>query len=560
MAAARRFLGTVLGIAFWASAAGPAAAQQQRLPADLQQRVNQAIADGANFLKATQNPWGTWTVESHALGYAALGGLTLLESDVPADDPAVQAAAKFVRLHCVNCDKTYELALSVLFLEKLGDPNDRKKIEALAVRLIAGQTPTGGWTYRCPILTTAHHNALLKALRARPLKLSKVALPVRGLPVLQDPATLVAVDPPNRLQTATWGTTDNSNTQFAMLAIWAARRQGVPVERSLRLMVHRFETNQNWDGTWPYHYRFGGGLPERPAMNCVGLLGLAIGHGMAQDEAPRKTPIEALAAGVLGLPEPGPALLALEGVAKELGHREAVKKGDQDPRVIRGFVALGRHIGRPAERMANLPMKNLYFLWSVERVGVLYDLPTIGGKDWYRWGAEILVANQKPDGHWEGGLYPGSTAPIDTCLALLFLKRANLASDLTPMLPFNPQDLARNITEKASAAPDLVMTGKNTPESARMAAPVAPAVPALMTPVAATRAPDMPVAVTAPPAADLTAAEEGGGKLLVLLLGLLGLLLLVGGLLVLLLMRSREDEEEAPRSRKAKSARLRVSS
>ena len=30
-------------------------------------------------------------------------------------------------------------------------------------------------------------------------------------------------------------------------------------------------------------------------------------------------------------------------------------------------------------------MQEMYFLWSVERVAMLYDLKTIGGRDWYAW-------------------------------------------------------------------------------------------------------------------------------------------------------------------------------
>src|SRR5262249_3508894 len=43
-----------------------------------------------------------------------------------------------------------------------------------------------------------------------------------------------------------------------------------------------------------------------------------------------------------------------------------------------------------------------YFLWSLERMAVAFGLETIGGKDWYNWGAEILLANQSPNGGWEG--------------------------------------------------------------------------------------------------------------------------------------------------------------
>jgi len=68
-----------------------------------------------------------------------------------------------------------------------------------------------------------------------------------------------------------------------------------------------------------------------------------------------------------------------------------------------------------------------YYLWSLERVAVTYNLRTIGGKDWYAWGAPIILANQLADGSWSDR-FPGVP---DTCFALLFLNRANVVQDLT---------------------------------------------------------------------------------------------------------------------------------
>jgi hypothetical protein len=91
---------------------------------------------------------------------------------------------------------------------------------------------------------------------------------------------------------------------------------------------------------------------------------------------------------------------------------------------------LAPEIGTPGKPWCNkVPLIDLYFLWSVERVGVIYNLRKIGSKDWYGWGAEILVANQTPQGKWEKGGNSNSTPVIDTCFALLFLKRANLAKE-----------------------------------------------------------------------------------------------------------------------------------
>src|SRR5262249_37763194 len=146
------------------------------------------------------------------------------------------------------------------------------------------------------------------------------------------PERLAMVDPANKQHEAQGATTDNSNTQFAILALWAARRHGVPMERTLHLVALRFRTSQNQDGTWAYAYRFGGGNPGGPPMTCVGLLGLAVAHGQ-----------EAQGRGKV----PGGAV----------AHRPP-----QDAKVINGFSALAKHIGQPTGRMAELPMVSLYFL------------------------------------------------------------------------------------------------------------------------------------------------------------------------------------------------------
>jgi hypothetical protein len=91
-------------------------------------------------------------------------------------------------------------------------------------------------------------------------------------------------------------------------------------------------------------------------------------------------------------------------------------------------------IHHPRGRIVDLPRQNLYFLWSVERIAVLFSLKSIGNKDWYLWGAEMLLAHQEPNGCWERGGYYQPHQIINTCFALLFLKRANLAPDLSDNL------------------------------------------------------------------------------------------------------------------------------
>jgi hypothetical protein len=75
--------------------------------------------------------------------------------------------------------------------------------------------------------------------------------------------------------------------------------------------------------------------------------------------------------------------------------------------------------------------KGYYVLFSLERVGVAYGLETIGNKKWYDWGADELLKNQNADGSWTGEFAQGGS---DTAFALLFLRRANLAKDLSATL------------------------------------------------------------------------------------------------------------------------------
>ncbi len=457
-----------------------------------QERINAAIDKGVKFLKRTQNANGTWH-SGHGVGHASLGGLTLLECGVQKNkDMTVQRAAQYVRDHCANLASTYELSLAILFLDRLGYERDRPLIQGMALRLMAGQNDTGGWTYSCPLVSQPDMFQLYNFLQSNkkpdllnPLGKTKTASgialnPVRdpgtklsdpfqelntliltrgieggnaksgtdpkkgGLisPVYTDSAakdakkdlkdnkssiakTPVKPIPPEALSPALrklpivmgQGLTkkkqpkirfaggDNSNTQFAMLALWAARRHDIPTDQALLTAYQRFLDSQNNDGGWGYA-QFQG---TTHTMTNVGLLGHAMGHGVAPE--------------IIQLNPKNP---------KDF----IVKPALEDSKIQKGLEALARYIGQPTtdEKQTKFTMQNLYFLWSVERVAMLYDLKTIGGKDWYGWGAQILVHNQAKGGEWPQGFYHGQNAALNTCFALLFLKRSNLVQDLTDNL------------------------------------------------------------------------------------------------------------------------------
>src|SRR5262249_28265908 len=162
----------------------------------------------------------------------------------------------------------------------------------------------------------------------------------------------------------------NSNTQFALLGLWAAHRYGIPIENALLRADQRFRASQNADGGWGY-------VPTQAsdrAMTCAGLLGLAMGIGHHNETA----------------------LRTFSAKGSELNSRKhlSVRNPDRDPAIQSGLLALGTAIGQPLGK----PDKAFYFLWSVERVAVTFGLKTISKKDWYTWGSEVLLASQQGDG------------------------------------------------------------------------------------------------------------------------------------------------------------------
>src|SRR5262249_33574266 len=98
-------------------APGPPAGSEPEPPLSVCRRVNEAIDRGVAHLRQD------WCHPKEYQIYFGLLGLTLLECDVPRNDPAVGRIADLVRSQR-NLDATHELSLAILFLDRLGDPKD----------------------------------------------------------------------------------------------------------------------------------------------------------------------------------------------------------------------------------------------------------------------------------------------------------------------------------------------------------------------------------------------------------------------------------------------------
>jgi hypothetical protein len=380
--------------------------------------LRNAMAQGGNFY-AVGDPQSS----AHP-GAMALVGLTLLECGADPSDGDVQKAAAEVRRRAVDLRFTYSIAASVLFLDRLNadkvNPQDRELIRSLALRLIAGQTSKAGWDYYCQVRNQGDDQRLLERLQNGQYKAGDSFVNVTGRDYY-----------------------DNSIGQFVTLALWVARKHNVPVRLPLLATEQRYRSQQNKnDGSWTYNdqNRF-----MRDTSTCAALIGLAVGRAVMDDKE----------GGGADLLQDEAVRKGLAHLAKIVGTKNRLSREEFDRRQKRttDMEALMRQMEAardPGEiqrlRTQLMALDNarelqgiifggdtwgdLYFLWSLERMAVIYDLKTIGDVDWHEWGVDVILQQQQEDGSWKER-FPGVP---DTCFALLFLKRANLAKDLTDKL------------------------------------------------------------------------------------------------------------------------------
>ncbi|MGH7169546.1 MAG: hypothetical protein ACRELG_04625 [Gemmataceae bacterium] len=342
-------------------------AEEPRRPLTLEERVNHAIDRGIVCLRKKHNKHNQYRK------YLGLLGLTLLECGIPAGDASVQEIAAWIRSRRRDLTQTYELSLAILFLDRLGEPRDQPLIRTFGQRLLFGRLNCGAWTYSCQINDPKRYQSTVPLIIRWP-----------GTPIHKHP---------NRVRRVVYRG-DNSNTQFAILGLWVAQRHGVPSHSALLATEQYFRATQLADGSWSYHPN---ARLWRDSMTCAGLMSVAMRYG------------------------------AIGGQGRDIRPDHPLHV--HDGAINQGLRALAQSLDKISvvgDRIIGVEARDpLYFLWSLERMAVIYDLKKIGPREWYPWAAEMLVATQRPDGGWTG-----LGDPIGTCFALLILKRSNFAKDL----------------------------------------------------------------------------------------------------------------------------------
>jgi hypothetical protein len=368
------------------------------LPPEEQDKVDRAVARGVAWLRQTQHDDGGWEVGRgfNQGGLTALAGLALLHSSVSPRDPTVRNAADYLRRQVAGRANTYRSVyvstLMILFLDRLGDRRDEDIIRTLSVAMIKGQLPSGKWTYSCPNLSAEAEETVLDRLRK--------SLPVPPWELFN--ANGGFTDPGGVVEgSVVLGEGDYSNTQFAVMGLWAAARHQVPPQQALARTVRRFRQTQAAEGGWGYE----DGKEPYLSMTAAALYGLAVGHGLNLADS-----------------------------------NESVR----DPALDNGMKFLGKAIVKGFGPRRQVPLAvsfagqfPFYSLWSLERTAVIYNARMIDGRDWYAWGVGRLLADQKANGCW---LSERENSLIATPFALLFLSRADVAPELTRQLRYVEKD------------------------------------------------------------------------------------------------------------------------
>ena len=306
-------------------------------------QVREAIKRGADFLKAKQNPTGKWNdFGDHSGGITSLCTLALLNYGQDVKSPEIQKALGYLR-SLGNPETVYSTSLQTMVF-CIAEPNRDKALILNNVRWL--------------------EKAQLK----------------------------------DGMRKGTWGYSpgkgngDNSNTQFALLALYEAERVGLAVDPATwKSALDHWLGTQRKDGSWAYIE----GDQSSGSMTCAGIASVII---------------------CLGQINQGDASVEGDQVrcCGEQADNEAVERG------LRWLGDKFQVVRNPGGSTGWLH----YYLYGLERVGRMSGRRFIGGHDWFRESAQLLVSQQETlQGGWTGEGHAEGNPLIATSLALLVLSK-----------------------------------------------------------------------------------------------------------------------------------------
>lgn len=305
------------------------------------EQVRRSIDGGIQYLLTEQNQQrGDWNeFPRYPGGVTALCTLALLNSGVEPSHPQIQKALGYLRkITLTPKSQTYSVALQTMALCAAQPRRDLIQIQNNVNWLESVQLAGGQWTYG-------------KAVAGG----------------------------------------DNSNSQFAVLALHEAERVGATVQPATwEKAAAYWKGCQNPGGSWGYQKGWDG----IGSMTCAGIAATVICQGRV-DQASAKI---------------------------DNGLVQCCQPAEEDDSLERALTWLGNSFS--VRRNPGHREWHFYYLYGLERVGRLTARRLIGEHDWYREGAEFLISQQDPFNHsWTAGGHAETRPHVATSLALLFLSK-----------------------------------------------------------------------------------------------------------------------------------------
>ncbi len=368
---------TALGFCFSLAAASAATAQAP--PPVSQTQIDKAIARGVEYLRTAPSPGGHLNTNCDELIL-----LTLIHSGLPDKDEQIQKLLK-ITLEA-ELRHTYKVALHAMCLEELDRSTFQWRLAQCAQFLVDNQCANGQWSYGSPTEYTKDIPSGEKEM--------KPPAPTKGA-IREFNAERVKPKITRRLRILKKRSGpesgDNSNSQYASLGMRACHDGGIDLpDESVHMAIRWWMESQHPDE---------GGAKKNDVASGDGAKTQGWNYTKPGGNEDRK-PYLAMTAGALG------AVCIYDYIAGRDYKKDPVAKA--------GASWIAKHFSVNG---------NYYYMYGLERAGMLYGVETFGTHAWYMEGARFIVSKQAADGSW-GEREKKEENTWDTCWAILFLKRA----------------------------------------------------------------------------------------------------------------------------------------
>lgn len=327
--------------------------------------VDRAIARGAEYLKDQLGPMlavGKGQPGAFRGNDIELLTYALIHAGVGQDDPVLKAGIE--HLETMPVGSTYSTAIAAMALADLDPRKYGDRLAEFAQWLADTQCANGQWSYGWL--------AMAPPVKSKSEKKTSTPSPQSAETTVPE-IRIVWKD--HRRQ----ANGDNSNTQYALLGLRATTRAGCVIPKEVwKRSLAWFRKAQDKDGGWGY----GQGGPGYGSMTVGGLSSVAV-------------------------------------CLRELGEHDEMQpeKLAGNPIFKAGFAWLDRNwsVTENPKGYGHV----YYYLYGLERAGMILGLGKFGDHDWYAEGARHLIEAQGENGAWQK-----ENANWDTAFAILFLKKA----------------------------------------------------------------------------------------------------------------------------------------